>query len=279
MLAVEAVQRALRAFGASAATCAYATGAEGSPGSSLCAALVIFLFYSVAIRLLYYGVGALMQRAAEELASNCGTGRTPTELRRLHRAESEAAFFLYPSVAFLSEWFQLKGLSRTCMTISECGGPAQALLNTVVWFFVFELGVFLVHWGVLHKLEWGKRAFKHSRHHAAKRSTEMTVWTGFAFEAIDGTLQGLPLPLAQLLVPVPYQFVTCLGLVLGLWTMYIHIGIPHLPWPLMGADYHFLHHKFNSGNYGMFTVLWDTVFGTIKYPTPENMQNTPNKAQ
>lgn len=86
---------------------------------------------------------------------------------------------------------------------------------------------------------------QHAKHHAAKRSSEMTVWTGFAFEPIDGTLQGLPLPLSQLLVPVPYAAVLAVATTLGLWTMYIHIGEPHLPYPLMGADYHVLHHKYN----------------------------------
>lgn len=53
----------------------------------------------------------------------------------------------------------------------------------------------------------------------------MTVWTGFAFEAIDGTLQGLPLPLSQLLVPVPYPAVLAVAAVLGIWTM-VRFALP-----------------------------------------------------
>jgi len=31
----------------------------------------------------------------------------------------------------------------------------------------------------------------------------------------------------------------------GLWTMYIHTDLFPLPWPLMGCDYHYIHHRYN----------------------------------
>ena len=52
----------------------------------------------------------------------------------------------------------------------------------------------------------------------------------------------------------------------GLWTLYIHTDVCPLPWPLMGCDYHFIHHRYNWYNFGFMTLLFDTLFKTAKHP-------------
>jgi len=41
-----------------------------------------------------------------------------------------------------------------------------------------------------------------------------------------------------------------------------------LPWPFMGCDYHYIHHKYNWYNFGFMTLGFDTLFGTVKHPQP-----------
>mgnify|MGYP003685567433 CR=1 FL=1 len=159
MLAATSVAWALRHLGASAATVAFVTGAGGSTSSLATSALVVYMFYALAVRAVYYAGGGAMQAAVERLAPRSGTARAPIALRRQHRRESEVAFQMYSCVGFLNEWLHARGLSRACFSLAECGGPAHALAWTVVWFVLFELGVFLVHWGLLHRLPFGKTAF------------------------------------------------------------------------------------------------------------------------
>ena len=55
----------------------------------------------------------------------------------------------------------------------------------------------------------------------------------------------MALPLATLLVPVPIGFVYLMEVLTGLWTLYIHTDLFPLPWPFMGCDYHYIHHRYN----------------------------------
>ena len=85
----------------------------------------------------------------------------------------------------------------------------------------------------------------HDDHHKFVHADKMTTWSGYAFEAIDGALQGVPFVLYQFVVPIPLVLSVAAGAFVGVWTMYIHVKEPALPWPMMGADYHHLHHVYN----------------------------------
>ena len=124
--------------------------------------------------------------------------------------------------------------------------------------------------------------------------------------AQDGWSQGMPLALGTLFIPVPLAVVHFLEVrssplsisapgathvpcvshdwprdvprfisqvATAFWTLYIHTDVGGdgltLPWPLMGCDYHYYHHKYNWYNFGFMTVLFDTMFGTVKHPGPD----------
>ena len=55
-------------------------------------------------------------------------------------------------------------------------------------------------------------------------------------------------------------------MITGFWTLYIHSDISPLPWPLMGCDYHYIHHRYNWYNFGFMTLLFDELFRTVKHP-------------
>ena len=76
----------------------------------------------------------------------------------------------------------------------------------------------------------------------------------------------MPLALCTLFVPVPLAFVLALEVLTGLWTLYIHTDLRPLPWPLMGCDYHYIHHRYNWYNFGFMTLLFDSLFKTVKHP-------------
>ena len=61
-------------------------------------------------------------------------------------------------------------------------------------------------------------------------------------------------------------FVYGMEVLTGLWTLYIHTDVCPLPWPLMGCDYHYIHHRYNWYNFGFMTLLFDSLFKTAKHP-------------
>jgi sterol desaturase/sphingolipid hydroxylase (fatty acid hydroxylase superfamily) len=68
-------------------------------------------------------------------------------------------------------------------------------------------------------------------------------------------------------------WLTALTVTIGMWTMYIHCGVPTLCWPFMGPDYHYVHHKYDWYNFGFFTMFWDWVFSTLKHPKASDYED------
>ena len=268
--------------------------------SDLIGIISTWSFYYLLIHALYYIVGGFMKWYVKIVWPEAGTNEISDELSSLHIKSSEIAFPLYTFVPVLADLVKKKGWSSTCDTMQECGGITWSLFSFGCFILLLEFIVFFDHWYILHVWKWGKKNLKHDVHHQYEQSDEMTVWTGYAFDPLDGFSQGFGLVICQFLIPVPSYFVWILSLLIGTWTMYIHQGVPGLPWPLMGADYHFIHHKYNwyvsslslflycgiyvvtsmqyiiiRFNFGFFTCFWDWVFGTLKHPTKDDNWKAP----
>lgn len=225
-----------------------------------------WLFYYFFIHVLYYGVGGAINKVHNRLWPGSPMHNQTTTLVQEQMHLSEMAFPIYCVVPAVGEWCRRKQFSAVCATVSECGGWGKSTLNFAVYLLLVEGMVFWIHYWVLHVWPLGKEKFKHSVHHSYKCESEMSAWTGYAFEAIDGASQGLPFVLFQFLIPIPYIYMIISGAGVGIWTLYIHIGGPGLPWPFMGADYHQLHHMYNWYNFGLFTRFYDWLFGTLRAP-------------
>lgn len=132
-------------------------------------------------------------------------------------------------------------------------------LQTLSYLALVELMVFLDHYYILHK--W--KHLSHNVHHQFKY--EVSAWVAFAFHPWDGLSQGMPILYAALLIPVPWAVVYGMIVLVGIWTIYIHTDILYLPYPFMGSDYHLIHHQKNWYNFGLFTVFFDTLWGTLKH--------------
>jgi len=238
----------------------------GFPDWDIIAFISAWLFYYVFIHVLYYGGGKAITSVVKSFSPYAAANKITDQNVIKQMQLSEIAFPLYCCVPALGEFLRRKGISRVCDDFESCGGVVQSTFNFLVYMFLVEGGVFFIHYWMLHVWVWGKRNLKHHIHHSFKEQTEMTSWSGYAFEAVDGAAQGLPFVLGQLVVPIPTFFVVLSGAGVGVWTMYIHVGVPHLPWPFMGADYHYLHHAYNWYNFGLFTLFWDGIFKTVRHP-------------
>ena len=227
-----------------------------------------WLHYYTLIHVLYY-VGALAFKILFSMYNaSAETLKISKELTAEQIRLSEIAFPLYSAVPALSNLCVRLGISKLKGSVEATGGLAVSVFNFLVYLFLVEGMIYYVHYWLLHKWKWGKEHLKHDVHHSYKHESEMFTWSGYAFEAIDGSLQGLPLVIGTLLVPIPSSFHIFSGAFVGVWTMYIHTGtVVSLPWPFMGSDYHLIHHGLNWYNFGLYTMFWDSLFGTLKHPS------------
>ena len=204
--------------------------------------LFAWLYFYIGAHILYYIVSYLLRIMLRKFYPENDSLKMKKDALYKHITMSELAFPIYALVPTLSEYTKNKNLTKLCYSIEECGGWSNTLINIFVYMFLVEAGVFWVHYWLLHVFPWGKNTFNHAKHHSFKYAHEMTSYSGFAFEAIDGASQGLPFVFFQYLIPIPVQFSVFIGTMTGVWTMLIHCGNVSLPWPFLGPDYHNIHH-------------------------------------
>lgn len=258
---------ALQLAGLSPATLDYVTGTgDAGPLSDLCGVGVCWVFYTVGIHFLYYAGSAAWCAYMRKYHKLHPVNTVSDKLKREQMLTSEIAFPLYSMVGTLGDLLRKKGLAQVSYTVAGCGGWLPMIISSLLYFFAVETLVFWDHYYLLHVTKWGKKHMKHNVHHAFKHEDQLSAWSAFAFEAVDGASQGLPMVLCICLFPIHVYFYYFFLFFTAFWTLYIHACTVPLPWPFMGADYHFLHHKFNWYNFGFYTLFWDSICKTVKHP-------------
>jgi len=245
---------------------AYYLGSGGTLLSDLSGRLVTWLFFYGAIHGFYRTVPPAMRVYYARRYPDAPTSAVPQELVDNMIEVAHHAFPLYIMVPILTDWFMVKGWSMACEDVQECGGPVRSVLGCLAYFLALELLIFVDHYYLLHKWDVGKRLGQHAYHHVYKYADQLNAFSGYSFAPQDGFSQGLALALCTLVVPVPIAFVYSMEVLTGLWTLYIHSDVCPLPWPMMGCDYHYIHHRYNWYNFGFMTVGFDTLFRTVKHP-------------
>ena len=229
-------------------------GSGGTLLSDLSGRIVTWLFFYGAIHGFYRTVPPAMRVYLAHRYPDAPTSAVPQKLVDNMKEVAHHAFPLYIMVPILTDWFMVKGWSMACEDVQECGGPVRSVLGCLAYFLALELLIFVDHYYLLHKWDVGKRLGQHAYHHVYKYADQLNAFSGYSFAPQDGFSQGLALALCTLVVPVPIAFVYSMEVLTGLWTLYIHSDVCPLPWPMMGCDYHYIHHRYNWYNFGFMTV-------------------------
>ena len=229
-------------------------GSGGTLLSDLSGRIVTWLFFYGAIHGFYRTVPPAVRWYYSRRYPDAPTSAVPQELIDNMKEVAHHAFPLYIMVPILTDWFMVKGWSMACEDVQECGGPVRSVLGCLAYFLALELLIFVDHYYLLHKWDVGKRLGQHAYHHVYKYADQLNAFSGYSFAPQDGFSQGLALALCTLVVPVPIAFVYSMEVLTGLWTLYIHSDVCPLPWPMMGCDYHYIHHRYNWYNFGFMTV-------------------------
>jgi sterol desaturase/sphingolipid hydroxylase (fatty acid hydroxylase superfamily) len=141
------------------------------------------------------------------------------------------------------------------------------LFTFVVLFFFHDAYFYaihrLMHWPPLYR-------YVHLIHH---KSTNPSPWTAYAFHPLEALLEGAVIPLMAFIVPVHVSVIGLLMIFQIVYNVYGHLGYElfprkfHKTWIgrfVNTSVAHNLHHGKFHGNYGLYTLIWDRLFGTVR---------------
>jgi lathosterol oxidase len=250
-------------------TVAFALGSGDSLLSDLSGRFVCWLAFYAAIRVFYRTAAPGISGYAARKYPKAPTSTVSQKLVENMIEVSEHAFPLYVTVPVITDFFKVKGWSMACDSVEDCGGLVWSALGCLLYFLALEVVIFCDPYYFLHKWKLGMLCGQHAYHHVYKFGDQLNAFSAYAFAPQDGWSQGMALPLCTLFVPVPIAFVYLMEACTGLWTFYIHTDIAPLPWPFMGCDYHYIHHRYNWYNFGFMTIMMDSLAGTIRHPNSD----------
>jgi sterol desaturase/sphingolipid hydroxylase (fatty acid hydroxylase superfamily) len=144
-----------------------------------------------------------------------------------------------------------------------------------VYYYLTFPGMLLIHdayFYVTHRLMHHPKLFRyvHRVHHL---STNPSPWTAYAFHPLEAVIEAGIIPVIAFTLPV---YPPALGMFLlfqFFFNVYGHLGFELFPakfhktwigrWVSTGTA-HNQHHQHFHGNYGLYTLIWDRLFGTLR---------------
>lgn len=153
--------------------------------------------------------------------------------------------------------------------------PAWYHVLSFVWLFFLHDAYF--YW--IHRLMHVPALFRHV-HLVHHYSTNPSPWTAYAFHPLEALLEAGIIPLAAFTIPVHIGLFSGFMLFQIIYNIYGHLG--YELWPRSLARHplgkwintsvaHNQHHKYFKGNYGLYTLIWDRMLGTLRKDYPEAM--------
>lgn len=109
----------------------------------------------------------------------------------------------------------------------------------------------------------------HRVHHL---STNPSPWAAFAFHPLESILEAFILVIIAVIMPVHVAALSLFALLSLIYNVYGHLGYEVMPRALAKSPvgvwfnksaYHNLHHRAFRSNYGLYTTIWDRLFGTF----------------
>jgi lathosterol oxidase len=125
---------------------------------------------------------------------------------------------------------------------------------------------------------WSHRAMHHpflyrKVHLIHHKSTNPSPWTAYAFHPLEAIIEAGIAPLIAFTIPVHRSAFFIFMLFQIIYNVYGHLGYELYPkgfnktwigkWINTGTA-HNQHHKSFFGNYGLYTLIWDRLLGTIR---------------
>lgn len=163
----------------------------------------------------------------------------------------------------------------------------------VYYFMAFPI-MFVMHdtyFYFTHRLMHHERLFKwfHLVHH---KSTNPSPWAAYAFHPLEALVEVGIVVIFLFTIPVHRTHIILFFLMMIIYNVYGHLGYELYPkgfsrstlgkWINTSVN-HNQHHQYFKGNYGLYFLFWDRVFGTIRKDYDEQFESVksriPNTAE
>lgn len=150
------------------------------------------------------------------------------------------------------------------------------LTDQPIWYWMatvvplFFLHDFYFYW--THRLMHHRKLFRHL-HRVHHLSTNPSPWTAYAFHPLESVLEGLIIPIMAFTVPTHRVVIVFFMIFQIIFNVYAHLGYELFPAGFhktrMGrylntSVAHNQHHHHFTGNFGLYTLIWDRLFGTLR---------------
>jgi Delta7-sterol 5-desaturase len=185
---------------------------------------------------------------------------------------SVLTFLIFATIATVVYLPEVRPYTQVHRDVSEIVGVNTAW-QLVYWIggVVLMLAVHDVYFYFMHRIVHNKKIYPivHKVHHI---SHNPSPWAAFAFHPLEALTEFLIFPLIAFTVP---HTIGMIGTWLGLMTLYNaygHLGFELYPkgfsthwlgrWVNTSVN-HNMHHKYATSNYGLYTLVWDRLFGTV----------------
>jgi lathosterol oxidase len=147
----------------------------------------------------------------------------------------------------------------------------SAIPDMLLMFVAHDAYFYWTHRAMHHRSVY---RFVHLVHHRSYNPTPLAAYTFHPFESLINTSFAIVyLPLKFMLVgPVPFASVMMFMVLYTMHNVYIHLGIEIFPRRLVDSPigrwfltstHHNLHHAGGKGHYGLYTLFWDRLCGTM----------------
>lgn len=185
---------------------------------------------------------------------------------------------------FSSLWAKLGVKPLLTVDLKAISTESFTLANVVLWIVApvgaVIIGEFFYYW--FHRLQHTSKfmwAF-HSEHHAIR---EMSAWN--SNHHVTEEIFRIPLIIIpmSLLIQIDHGFVPAIvWLVIGVQGQFVHshtrFNLGRLRYIVADNRFHRIHHSVEERhfdkNFGSFTSVWDSLFGTAYFPKPEEWPDT-----
>lgn len=146
-------------------------------------------------------------------------------------------------------------------------GQVYLVFSWVLMFLIHDTYFYWMHRAMHHPI-----LFKHV-HLVHHKSTNPSPWTAYAFHPFEGFLEALIIPIIAFTIPTYGNSLTYFFLFQIIYNVYGHLGFElypkgfHKTWLgkyVNTSVAHNLHHDKFHGNYGLYFLIWDRLFGTIR---------------
>lgn len=162
------------------------------------------------------------------------------------------------------------------------------LYGWLYYFLVFPI-MFILHdtyFYFTHRLMHHKWLFPwfHLVHH---KSTNPSPWAAYAFHPLEAIVEVGIVVVFLFTIPIHKTHLLIFFLVMIIYNVYGHLGYELYPrgfsksaigkWINTSVN-HNQHHQYFKGNYGLYFLFWDRVFGTVREDYDEKFEEVKTRA-